>query len=51
MSAYMPAPSAEPVGIVIARGERTEPTPRWTAWIYGPSPAELDELAERQRAA
>jgi hypothetical protein len=51
MKSYIPAPSAEPVGIVIARGDRAEPTPRWTAWIYGPAPMELDEATEQPRAA
>ena len=38
MKAYMPAPTAEPVGIVISRGDRSEPAPRFVAWIHAPSP-------------
>jgi hypothetical protein len=28
----------EPVGIVISRGSRSEPAPRFTAYVWGPAP-------------
>ena len=28
----------EPVGIVISRGSRAEPAPRFSAYIWGPAP-------------
>ena len=28
----------EPVGIVISRGSRAEPAPRFVAYIWGPAP-------------
>jgi len=34
MKAYIPAQTAEPVGIVISRGDRAEPTPKFVAWIH-----------------
>jgi hypothetical protein len=30
--------SSEPLGIVISRGDKTEPTPRFSAYIWGPVP-------------
>jgi hypothetical protein len=33
----------EPVGIVISRGSRREETPRFSAYVWGPAPVELDE--------
>ena len=44
MIAYTNLPSAEPVGIVISRGDRAEPTPKFSAWIYAPSPVDAEEL-------
>lgn len=32
--------SAEPVGIVISRGQRDEPTPTFWAYVWGPAPEE-----------
>lgn len=32
----------EPVGIVISRGSRAEPAPRFRAYVWGPAP-EIDE--------
>ena len=51
MKAYIPAQTAEPVGIVISRGDRTEPTPRFVAWIHAPSPVDIDELLTDVKAA
>jgi hypothetical protein len=28
----------EPVGIVISRGSRAEPAPRFSAYVWGPAP-------------
>ena len=39
--------SAEPLGIVISRGDRTEPTPVFSAYIWGPAPTEAEETATR----
>ena len=30
--------SSEPLGIIISRGDRTEPTPVFSAYIWGPVP-------------
>ena len=35
----------EPVGIVISRGSRDEPTPAFFAYIWGPAPEAEDEVA------
>ena len=51
MKAYIPAQTAEPVGIVISRGDRAEPTPRFVAWIHAPSPTDVDELLNGSKAA
>lgn len=38
---------SEPVGIVISRGTRDEPTPAVFAYVWGPAPdAEATSLAE-----
>jgi hypothetical protein len=44
---------SEPVGIVISRGSREEPTPAFFAYIWGPAPeAESEsELVAAPRAA
>jgi hypothetical protein len=34
---------SEPVGIVISRGNRDEPTPAFFAYIWGPAPEADDE--------
>lgn len=39
--------SNEPIGIVISRGDRTEPTPVFSAYIWGPVPEPLTEPATR----
>lgn len=39
----------EPVGIIISRGSRTEETPRFSAYVWGPAPAcevEVEETSE-----
>ena len=51
MKAYSPAPTTEPVGIVISRGDRSEPAPRFVAWIHAPSPEALDALRLESKAA
>lgn len=32
----------EPVGIVISRGSRDEATPRFSAYVWGPIPEEIE---------
>ena len=39
--------SSEPIGIVISRGDRTEPTPVFSAYIWGPVPEPVTEPATR----
>jgi hypothetical protein len=38
---------SEPIGIVISRGDRTEPTPMFSAYIWGPVPEPTIETANR----
>ncbi len=51
MKAYIPAQTAEPVGIVISRGDRSEPAPRFRAWYYEPSPEQQAETVKESKAA
>jgi hypothetical protein len=39
--------SAEPLGIIISRGDKTEPTPVFSAYIWGPVPEASTETATR----
>lgn len=39
--------SNEPIGIVISRGDRTEPTPVFSAYIWGPVPEVVTESKTR----
>ena len=39
--------SSEPIGIIISRGDRTEPTPVFSAYIWGPVPDAVSETATR----
>jgi len=39
--------STEPLGIVISRGDKTEPTPVFAAYIWAPAPEEAEESAIR----
>lgn len=39
--------SPEPIGIIISRGDRTEPTPVFSAYIWGPVPDAVAETATR----
>jgi len=39
--------SSEPLGIVISRGDRTEPIPVFSAYIWGPVPDSTKEPATR----
>jgi hypothetical protein len=39
--------SSEPIGIIISRGDRTEPTPVFSAYIWGPVPDAVVETATR----
>jgi len=39
--------SSEPLGIVISGGDRTEPTPVFSAYIWGPVPDKKTESAVR----
>lgn len=41
----------EPFGIIISRGDRTEPTPVFSAYIWGPAPETVVESATATRAA
>lgn len=40
----------EPVGIVISRGARIEPTPTLFAYVWGPAPEVSDEPREAKVA-
>jgi hypothetical protein len=37
---------SEPVGIIISRGSRDEPTPAFFAYVWGPAP-EVEEKSTR----
>jgi hypothetical protein len=39
--------SSEPIGIIISRGDRTEPTPVFSAYVWGPVPEAVAETATR----
>ena len=39
--------SAEPLGIIISSGDKTEPTPVFSAYIWGPVPEASTESATR----
>ncbi|MFN2637399.1 MAG: hypothetical protein ABR585_10260 [Gemmatimonadaceae bacterium] len=39
--------SAEPLGIIISRGDKTEPTPVFSAYIWGPVPEAVVEPSDR----
>ena len=39
--------SSEPLGIIISRGDRTEPTPLFSAYIWGPVPDPVVETVTR----
>jgi hypothetical protein len=39
--------SSEPLGIIISRGDKTEPTPVFSAYIWGPVPEAATETATR----
>ena len=39
--------SSEPIGIVISRGDKTEPTPVFSAYIWGPVPDAAQDSATR----
>ncbi|HEY5021654.1 MAG TPA: hypothetical protein VII30_04090 [Gemmatimonadaceae bacterium] len=41
------AVSSEPLGIIISRGDRTEPTPVFSAYIWGPVPDATTDSATR----
>ncbi len=43
----------EPIGIIISRGSRDEAPSRFTAYVWGPVPGELElaEIADENRAA
>ena len=38
--------TAEPIGIIISRGKRDEPTPLFWAYVWGPAPEAEDASAE-----
>jgi len=38
---------SEPMGIIISRGDKTEPTPVFSAYIWGPVPEDEQETAHR----
>lgn len=39
--------ASEPIGIVISRGDKTEPTPVFSAYIWGPVPDAAQDSATR----
>ena len=39
--------SSEPLGIIISRGDKTEPTPLFSAYIWGPVPDPDQDAATR----
>jgi hypothetical protein len=39
--------STEPLGIIISRGDKTEPTPIFSAYIWGPVPEIATETSNR----
>jgi hypothetical protein len=39
--------SSEPLGIIISRGDKTEPTPIFSAYIWGPVPDAVKDSATR----
>ena len=39
--------SSEPLGIIISRGDKTEPTPVFSAYIWGPVPEDVQDSATR----
>ena len=39
--------SSEPLGIIISRGDKTEPTPVFSAYIWGPVPETEQETAHK----
>jgi hypothetical protein len=39
--------SSEPLGIIISRGDKTEPTPVFSAYIWGPVPDAVVETETR----
>ncbi len=39
--------STEPIGIIISRGDKTEPTPVFSAYIWGPVPDASQDSATR----
>lgn len=39
--------SSEPLGIIISRGDKTEPTPVFSAYIWGPVPDAPADSANR----
>ena len=39
--------SSEPLGIIISRGDKTEPTPVFSAYIWGPVPDAVIDSATR----
>jgi hypothetical protein len=43
--------SSEPLGIIISRGDKTEPTPVFSAYIWGPVPEAAAATESAHRAA
>ncbi len=41
------AGSPEPIGIIISRGDKTEPTPLFSAYVWGPVPEADHDAATR----
>jgi hypothetical protein len=39
--------SSEPLGIIISRGDKTEPTPVFSAYIWGPVPEAVQDSATK----
>ena len=39
--------SSEPLGIIISRGDKTEPIPIFSAYVWGPVPDDIEDSATR----
>jgi hypothetical protein len=44
------AQEQEPIGIIISRGSREEAAPRFSAYVWGPAPDDLNEPRDSKAA-
>jgi hypothetical protein len=42
--------ASEPMGIIISRGDTTQPTPVFSAYVWGPAPDEDTQESENRAA-